>query len=44
MGYGHMAIHGFRDMVINAACLVGLIGRGIFLFDYMDESGWYKFT
>jgi hypothetical protein len=31
-----MAIHGFLNMVIHTRCLVGWIGRIIFLFGWMD--------
>jgi hypothetical protein len=35
-----MAIHGFQNMDIYAACLFGWMKRAIFLFDWIDERGW----
>jgi len=35
-----MAIHGSGGGFINACCLVGWMGRAIFLFGWMDEIGW----
>ena len=39
-----MAIHGFRDMDIHVVCLVGWMGRAIFLFGWMDEIAWDENT
>ena len=39
-----MAIHGFRDMDIDVVCLVGWMGRAIFLFGWMDEIVWDENT
>ena len=39
-----MAIHEFRDMDIHVVCLVGWMGRGIFLFGWMDKIAWDENT
>ena len=35
-----LAIHGYWDKDIHDARLIGWVGRVIFLFGWMDESGW----
>jgi len=35
-----MAIYGFQDMDIHVVCLVGWMGRAIFLFGWMDKIAW----
>ena len=39
-----MAIPGFRDMDIHVVCLVGWMGRAIFLFGLMDKIAWDENT